>query len=385
MFEPIEFRYKDTVEYLKKKIGITPSSNYSYYDLMDAIMEKDPQGGVGHALRLNRYASPRLKDYSEVIINNPELSSRYDIGVIADGKSPKAFFLEKISDVMNEFPCFNRATNVPIDIARIVSLDLEVVCGESDYKKAVFSSLGYITYLKKKSNVHGVPDMLECRKPCYLNYLKNLDVINRVIPSVLSIEEAHVFLGVFDSLLKKTLRTNRKANWGLRELTQNIVDPSDEIFELCSTTIIASEQATDESIKKLNIINATEREKRIVSSDLSQRNIFLYIRTRESSELKIKRIATKVKALISPSLLWIINSEQIDIDFADEIFKSIGVEKGIQRLASLFPNGSVKGLLDGNARAYDLAKEEGFDSVYAMLKAWVLNDDVTKEKIDKVL
>jgi intracellular multiplication protein IcmB len=274
MFRDGEFKYESTLKYLSS-IGITPNEKYSYWSLADAAMSADPKRGILHAILLRRYAVPQLGDYAQLLINNQELGNRYKTGVIADGKNPLQFFLERMGDVLNEFPCFSRPTRVGVDLARMVSLDIKNVCGENDYRKAVFGSMGLMAYLMKRENIEESPDLMDGVDELYVPYLQRMDKINRVLPGSLNIEEAHVLFSLFNDQLISIQRHNRKGGWGLVTLSQNLTDPTDDFFSMCGSVIVASTQSGELVDKRLLSIQASHEEARIVRNDLTNRRLFL--------------------------------------------------------------------------------------------------------------
>jgi intracellular multiplication protein IcmB len=367
MFRVSQFKHKSTIEFMAR-LGIVPNVHYSYFALADEVMKKDPKNGVRHAILLRRYAVPRLTDYSTILMDNPELGARYEKGTMANGKNPKEFFVERLADVMTEFQCFSRVTRINLDIARMVSLDINNVCGESDYRKAIFGSLCLMMYMVKRENLEESPDLMDGVPEQYIPYLKRLDMINRVLPGTLNIEEAHVLFGLFNDIMVSAQRRNRKAGWGMRTLSQNLIDPTDEFFSMCSTVFVTSTENTeDEQInKRLRSMDASQAERRAISKDLVNRTAFMYVKTKPDGGFNIKRLAIKLNMSISPGLLWISNSEQVDRDFKNAVIDALGKQEGLSKLSRFYQQGSVRGYLaDGKMKA--LAESRGKDSVFTML------------------
>lgn len=384
MFRDGEFKHESTLRYLSS-IGITPNEKYSYWSLADAAMSADPKKGILHAVLLRRYAVPLLGDYAQLLINNPELGNRYKTGVIADGKTPLQFFLERMGDVLNEFPCFSRPTRVGVDLARMVSLDIKNVCGENDYRKAVFGSMGLMIYLMKRENLEESPDLLDGVQPLYVPYLQRLDKINRVLPGSLNIEEAHVLFSLFNDLLIAIQRHNRKAGWGLVTLSQNLIDPTDEFFSMCGSVIVSSTQSGDLVDKRLQSIQASHEEARIVHNDLTNRRFFLYVKTTAAAgQETLTRIASKLHSNYSPGLLWVSNSEQVDRDFRAAAFDALGYEVGLTRLSRFFPGGAVRGFY-GNNRLLALASERGCSGVFELFMQELTTRESPSDELMKYL
>jgi hypothetical protein len=308
------------------------------------------------------------------------------VGEIARGLNPKDFFVQKMSEISNEFPCFTGVSKINLDSARMISIDIESVCGESDHRKAIFGSLCLMMFLVKRENLEGSSDLLNDAPKIYHDYLNKMSTMNRVLPATLNIEEAHVLYDLFDKSLTKSQRQNRKENWGLRTLSQNLIDPSDEFFSLCSMVIVSSEQNGEEVDKRLTTINASRKESLIVKKELRSRKIFAYIKTKPSpAGVNVSRIATPLMAWISPGLIWASNSDQTDIDFKDSVVDALGPNIGYSRLGVFFKDGNVKGLLGDAVRLKRLAESEGFDNNYDYLFHEITTREFPSSKLKSIL
>ncbi|MEG3764857.1 hypothetical protein, partial [Alteromonas sp. 14N.309.X.WAT.G.H12] len=363
MFSPAEFKFKSTLQFMCEN-NIEFNQHTSYYYLADQVIEKSPSLGVIHALRLRRYGFPRLQDYSLVLTQSPELSARYESGVI-EGKTAKSFFVEKLGEAVKEFPCFTRPTKLNVDTARLISFDIKNVCGEDDYRKAVFGSLCFMLFLVKKENTEESSDLMTGVKPQYLPYLNKMDHFNRALPGVLNIEEAHVLFDLLDSTLCENARQNRKGNWGIRALSQELVDPSETFFSLFGTVMISSPQSGKDVPSRIAMMSGTSAERRIIEKGLRSREMFMFLRTTGG----VGRIGVKLKTTVSPGLLWISTSNQQDIDFRRALVSRIGKEEAYRRLPRYFRGGEVKSYFEGRGhqRYAKLAKKNGYDSVFDYL------------------
>ena len=381
MYSPAEFKFKSTLDFMQE-LGIEFNQHTSYYYLADQVMEKSPSKGVIHAMRLRRYAFPRLQDYTLVLSQFPELSARYDTGNI-EGKTIKAFFAEKLGDAANEFPCFTRPTRLNVDMARVISLDIKNVCGEDEYRKGVFGTLCFMMFLVKKENTEESSDLMTDVKPQYLNYLKKMDHFNRALPGVFNVEEAHVLFQLLDNSLSENARQNRKGNWGIRALSQNLVDPSDTFFSLCGTVMITSPQSGKGVTERASLMEATKEEERTIRKNLLSREMFMFIRTTSG----VGRVGLKLRTDVSPGLLWISTSNQQDIDFRRALVSKIGKEKAYVRLARYFRGGQVKAYFEGKGQAQysKLATEAGFESTFDYFLDMISKHEQPLEDLARIL
>lgn len=389
LFDPAEFRHEGTMAYLEK-IGIKPNKHHSYYFLADEVMKKDPKKGKNHAILLQRYGVPRLTDYSQLINDNPELCSRFEKGVVSGNKSPKDFFLERLGDVMSEFPCFTRVTAINFDMARMISLDIKTVCGESDYRKAVFGSLCLMMYQVKRDNAEESDDYFEGVAPQYQSYLKRQDLVNRILPGTLNIEEAHVLYKLFDDILTSMQRHNRKAGWGIRSLSQRLIDPGDNFFSTCSTVFLTSPEVASQSKEgqlldsRLSAMETTIEERNSIANNLHDRIAFVYIKTKPGAEINVKRVASLVRVSVSPAILWVSNSEQVDRDFRKAVIDNLGKEAGYDRIGKFYFRGSVRGYLT-NPKIKRLANQRGEDSVFSLLLNEISKNEKPSSELARLL
>ena len=344
MFAPAEFKFAATLEFMDKN-GIEYHQHTSYYHLADQIMLKDPAKGTRHATLLRRYGFPRLQDYGLLLSQSPELAARYDSGNI-EGKTLKNFFIEKIGEAANEFPCFTRPTRLNIDVARMISLDIKNVCGEDEYRKGVFGTLCFMMFMVKKENTEESSDLKDNVKPQYIKALERMDHLNIALPGVLNIEEAHVLFELMDKPLTENARQNRKGNWGIRALSQNLVDPSDTFFSLCGTVMITSPQSGKGVAQRTTLMEASVEEHQIISKKLFSREMFMFIRTTGGAG----RVGLKLRTDVSSGLLWVSTSNQADIDFRREVVKALGKDEAYRRLARFFKGGQVKSYFEGKQR-----------------------------------
>lgn len=363
MFDPAEFQYKQTLNAIKEA-GLPLSTNISYYSLADMLMKKDPSKNVGHAILLRRYAMPRLGDYSQLLAVKGEIAVRYDKSLLSNGATYKDFFVRRIGEITREYQCFSSVTRINVDLARMISIDIKNVCGEDTHRKAIFGSLCLLMYMTKKENSEESEDLFDDVTPEYLPFLKRMDEINRFLPGVLNIEEAHVLINLFEPVLNDVQRQNRKANWGLKTFSQRLSDPSDDFFSLCSAVFITSDQASTQFEPRFKEMGLSLAERNVVRTDLSKTltTFFAYIRT-NAEDGEFPRIAIRLQAAVTSGLIWATNSNQLDINFFDAATESLGFEDAIQRLQRFFPGGQVRKYYEMD-HIKEEATQKGFSSVF---------------------
>lgn len=364
-FDENEFTHKGTLAFMDK-CGIKYDRNHSYYYLADLVMQADKRRGPFYAAILRRYGYPRIPDYFSLMDERPELMSRFDKGEVAEGLSALDYFKRELGNVINQFPCFSNVTRISVDHARMISFDIRTVVGESPYLKAVFMSALLITYLVKRESRNTTENLFEMADPIYRPYLERLDAINQNLPGALNIEEAHIVMQLFNDVIKGNLRQNRKDKWGLRTVTQNLSDPDDDYFSLCSTVYITSNQANENLSNRFSMMNASSLERRQMSTEIRNRHIFMYILANPDNQYGINRVGVLLNNRVSPGILWASANDKTDVAFKDALSKRIGEEEALQRLVNYFHSGSVRKLFKDPVFA-ERAKISGFDSVHDWL------------------
>ena len=381
-FHEQEFKHQSTLKYLDG-IGVKPNRNYSYYGLADEVMKRDPSSkGVRHAILLRRYAFPRMDDYGRLLSDSPELSGRFKKGKIGS-KTELDFFVSRLAEISSEFPCFSGVTKVNIDFARMISIDILNICGESDHRKAIFGSLCMMAFLVKRENDEQSADLYKGVQEQYLPYLKRLSTMNKVLPGTLNIEEAHMLYKLFNDIMTSNQRHNRKAGWGMRSLSQNLADPEVDFFSMCSMVVVTSNENGDDVDGRLKAMGTSLAERQVVGHEMVNRNAFFYIRTREGGALGVTRVGIKLNMGISGGLLWISNSEQVDRNFKNEVMDRLGKD-GLLRLSRFYRKGTVRSYYN-SVKISDLAKRKGFDSVFDMLIHEVTTQESPSEELAALL
>ena len=375
--------HKRTIAYMDK-LNIKYDKYHSYYYLADLVMAADPKQGPYHAAILRRYGYPRMTDYFSLIDERPELASRFDKGIIAEGLTPLEFFKRELGNVINQFPCFSNVTRVSIDLARMISFDMRTVVGDSEYLKAVFMSAFFIAFFVKRESTNRTPDLLRMADPIYHKYLKRMDLINTNLPGCLNIEEAHIVMQLFNDVIKDNLRQNRKDKWGLRTVTQNITDPDDDYFSLCSTVYITSNQAGEHLQNRLTMMNASEKERYQMQQEIRNRRIFVYILANPDNPYGISRVGVLLNNTVSPGILWASANDQDDTGFKRELEAAIGPVEALKRLCEFFPTGSVRSKFD-KPLFEEQARLMGYSTVYEWLMADITENTSPSPRLKALL
>lgn len=362
------------------KIGLLKGSDnpdaalkyVSYYALSVKLMElslaspdkQDHQRGLYYAKVLRRFAVPRLSDYAALLSEKTNFQQLY-----AEKVKP---FLELLTDSIQRYPCFNSVTRIPIDMARVISIDIDSVVGDDDSRKALFGSMTILMYLVKRENEFESKDLFDDNvDKIFMPYLEHLDKINRRLPSILNLEESHILMSLFDGILCSYQRRNRKVNWGLKSFSQNIDDPSSEYLSLCSSIFITSDMSSTKQLPILrDDLRLSVRNQEIVKSGIGAdpTSMFVIIRTKspgksgsdendDSSQVSQNPpVAMPLRLYLPGSFLWASTADAVDRDFKREAIKRYGFTQALKALSQKLPNGSSKYLLESEPLRQAISK-----------------------------
>ncbi|MBE8232910.1 MAG: hypothetical protein HAW67_04185 [Endozoicomonadaceae bacterium] len=340
------------------KLGIE-TEDRSYFDLTEEIMLKSKGKNVRAAAYCQRFAVPLLEDYSLVLSNSPALTDKYKKTKLSTGQDVYTFFINRLSDVIGEYHCFNSPTKLEIDAAKIISIDIDNVSANNVYNKIIFTGLLFMIYRMKSECLQSSPDLFNDVKDVFLPNLKRNSQVNYSLPSVFNVEEAHEFMTLFDSELCAYMRKNRKEGWGIRSFSQTINDPSDVYLGLCSSVYITSDESesvtNNNFTKRLGITRQVQHAiTKGIKADLTQ--MVIRIKTNKST------IAQQVGNRIPSGLLWSMTSTTEDVDFKNIVMDKFGDDKGMEKLANFFKSGNIKHVF-GKQIIKKVAANHDFNSV----------------------
>lgn len=357
-----------------KKWGVEFNDSKSYFDLAEELMVKSKGKALSAVRFCQRYAVPVLEDYGMLFANNKGLADKYRAQMVTPGVSYYDYFNSRLEDAVVELPCFNHPTVVNFDNARIISIDLKSVVGDDKRKKALFTSMCFAVYQLKTVSIETDPSLFEDTSPAFDKYLRNMSDANYSIPSVFNVEEAHMFMKQFDSLLCDMERKNRKEGWGIRKFSQRITDPSDTLLSLCSTIFITSgESDSDDSLASNPFKDRLNVNREVQNAILKG--------TQESISKFVARVKTKdhviaqpLSNLMPPEMLWSTTSSTVDASFKKAVVAKIGLDKALEKMSQFVPSATISKIVESSdMRAF--AEQSGYDDVQSMLVHFITTTD----------
>jgi len=369
-----------------KKWGVEFNDTKSYFDLSEELMEKSNGKAISAVRFCRRYAVPVLEDYGMLFANNSGLADKYRGQKLENGVTYYDYFNSRLEDAVVEFPCFNHPTVLNFDTARIISIDLKSVIGEDKRRKALFTSLCFAVYQLRTVSIETDPGLFDDVHPVFLTPLKNMSQSNHAIPSVFNVEEAHMFMKQFDSLLCDMERKNRKEGWGIRKFSQRITDPSDDLLSLCSTIFITSGES-DSDDNDTNTKNPF-KERLKVNNEVqtaiikgTQGNIAKFV---ARIKTKDQVIAQPLSNFMPPEMLWSTTSSTVDTGFKKEVVGKIGLDKALEKLSLFVPSATISKIVE-STEIKEFAKEKGFEDASSMLLHYIVHSDKPTDEYINVI
>lgn len=338
-----------------QEIHFTPDTHTTWWEVTDALFV----AGLTHQATLaQRYAMPLLADTAS-ICRNPIIEDLYGKITAPTGESLINAFARMISSAIREYPILSRVTRFDLGDARIVALDLDEVAksgGEAaDRQTAVMYMLArYVLarhYYLSEGNLSDIPKT-------YHDYHRLRIAELMEDPKRIIFDEFHRTAkaqSVRDQVVVD-MREGRKWNIQIALLSQS-VDDFDPVMVEFATSIYIMDAGPAQSIEKSAKIFGLSPTAKIA------------LRTRvhgprESGATFLAQFATKegmntqlLTLTLGPIELWAFSTTVEDANLRNRLYHHFGPTEARRVLARLFPNGSIKKLLE--RRLANLKEEQG--------------------------
>jgi intracellular multiplication protein IcmB len=373
------------VDDILTEIGFVLDEHTTWWEVTDALF----LAGFHHeALMAQRFAMPLLADAAAIVRTQP-VEDLYGLVKAPTGEPLIQAFGRMISSAVREYPILSGITRFDIGDSRIVSLDLDEVAksgGEAaDRQTAVMYMLArYVlgrSFYLTEDILNDIPDV-------YREYhRKNISEI-REDPKRLVYDEFHrtsKARAVRDQVILD-MREGRKWNVQIALISQALED-FDPIMVEFATSIFIMDAGPEQSIKRSTEIFGLSETARVALKTRVHG-------PREGGATFLAQFATKngmntqlLTSTLGPVELWAFSTTAEDAQIRNKLYVKLGPAEARRVLANLFPNGSVKGLVEARLAAMKETKgliEETnalgiVDTlVEEILQAYSANPDVKK-------
>lgn len=333
----------DALERLDLKI----SEGVAWYRVMDELAFK---GEIHLAYLAQREAVPTLRDLSTYDMTEVERNFS-GIQRAESGASLVDDLKVTLKAICEKYPIFSEKTNFDIADARIMILDIQKVVGATQSKDDIkqTSVMYMLAAIKMGGDFFTNVDSLHEYNPEYNFYHKpRIEKLYSTIKRF-CLDEAHRAKGsvIIGSFIDKFFREGRKFNIIVTIASQRIDDIDKDTFENITTVWCLSSNNNPDKVA--NILHLSPTAKRYVAEKLtgptSKGAPFLI-------QMKMKGGIHEHYGLVTmgPQKIWAFSTTAEDVLLRNKLSIEIGTDNAKKTLAALYPNGSVKKIVDIRAK-----------------------------------
>ncbi len=373
------------VDDILNEIGFVLDEHTTWWEVTDAIF----LAGFHHeALLAQRFAMPLLPDVA-AIVRSQSVEDLYGLVKAPTGEPLIQAFSRMISSAVREYPIISGITRFDIGDARIVSLDLDEVAKSggdaADRQTAVMYMLG--RYVLGRS-YYLTEDVLTDFPEAYKEYHRGRISEIREDPKRLVYDEFHrtsKARAVREQVILD-MREGRKWNVQIALISQALED-FDPVMVEFATSIFIMDAGPEQAIKRSTEIFGLSETARVALKTRVHG-------PREGGATFLAQFSTKggintqlLTSTLGPVELWAFSTTAEDVHVRNKLYQKLTPAEARRLLANLFPNGSVKSLIE--ARLAVLKEQKGVieeasalgvvdQLVEEILQAYSANPDVKK-------
>ncbi len=367
------------------EIGFVLDEHTTWWEVTDALF----LAGFHHeALLAQRFAMPLLAE-AAAIVRTQAIEDLYGLVKAPTGEPLIQAFSRMISSAVREYPIIAGITKFDIGDARIISLDLDEVAKSggdaADRQTAVMYMLG--RYVLGRS-YYLTEDILGDIPEIYREYHRTRISEIREDPKRLVYDEFHrtsKVRAVREQVILD-MREGRKWNVQIALISQSLED-FDPVMVEFATSIFIMDAGPEQSIKRSTEIFGLSETARVALKTRVHG-------PREGGATFLAQFSTKsgtntqlLTSTLGPVELWAFSTTAEDAQVRNKLYVKLKPAEARRVLANLFPNGSVKPLIE--ARLAVIKEQKGMIEeanvlgvvdrlVEEILQAYTANPDVKK-------
>lgn len=332
------------VDDILAEIGFVLDDKTTWWEVTDALF----LAGFHHeALLAQRFAMPLLADAS-AIVRSQVVEDLYGQVKAPTGEPLIQAFSRMISSAVREYPILSGVTKFDIGDARIVSLDLDEVAksgGDSaDRQTAVMYMLARYVLAR---HYYLTEDVLSDMPEAFREYHRARISEIREDPKRIVYDEFHrtsKARAVREQVILD-MREGRKWNVQIALISQSL-DDFDAVMVEFATSIFIMDAGPEQAIKRSTEIFGLSETARVALKTRVHG-------PREGGATFLAQFATKsgintqlLTSTLGPIELWSFSTTAEDARLRNKLYVKIGPKEARRVLASLFPNGSIKALVE---------------------------------------
>lgn len=343
------------VDGLLEEIGFVRDPRTSWWEIVDALFIA---GFTHEAMLAQRYAMPLVADAAS-ICRTPVVEDLYGKIISPTGETLINAFARMISGAVREYPVLSRVTSFDLGDARVVSLDLDEVAKSggdaADRQTAVMYMLArYVLarhYYLTEDSVGDMPTQ-------YRDYHRNRISELREDPKRIVMDEFHrtsKARAVREQVIVD-MREGRK--WGVQIalLSQSLEDFDSVMIEFATSVYIMEAGPTQAVEKTTKVFGLSPTAQTALRTRVHG--------PREGGATFLAQFATKtglntqlLTITLGPIELWAFSTTVEDVTVRNKLYRRLGPSEARRILATIFPSGSVKKLVE--KRLVTLKEEKG--------------------------
>lgn len=344
------------IDGLLEEIGFVFDEHTTWWEVTDALFVA---GFIHEAMLAQRYAMPLIAD-AVSICRTQAIEDLYGQVKAPTGEPLVATFGRMISSAVREYPILSRITSFDIGDARVVSLDLDEVAKSggdaADRQTAVMYMLARYVLAR---HFYLTEECIAGMSAQYQGYHNERIAEIRDDPKRLVYDEFHrtsKTQAIRDQVVID-MREGRKWNVQIALISQSL-DDFDKVMVEFATSIFVMDAGPAQTIRHTaEIFGLSETAQTALRTRVHG--------PREGGATFLAQFSTKngmntqlLTSTIGPVELWAFSTTAEDANVRNELYKRLGPDEARRVLASLFPSGSVKALIE--RRLARLKEEQGF-------------------------
>ena len=322
------------------EIGFVPNSDHTWWQIFDALYERD---FFHEASLVMRFAAPTLPMLAQ-IATRPDIREEYP-GTYDTGTLLVDYFARRIGELVESYPIFSTYTKLDLGDARIISLDLEEVvprASEGDFSLKKQGAIFFGTAARiLTSRFFWKEDRLELIPEKYHSYHEPRIRSIRQTTNALQIDELQRFSGIdqADQLCIKIANEGRKWEIGVILSSQDVTETPDRLVAFSTARIICGfEEKSVGNVRDFFKLDETEVElivRKIRPPSKDGGWVLMQLDADEgmySHLLNIRMGAEK---------LWGLSTRNKDAIVRTHVYKEFGDVLGRSLLSKMYPSGSI--------------------------------------------
>lgn len=347
------------IDDILEEIGFRRDPQTSWWEVTDTLF----LAGFTHEARLaQRHAVPHLSD-ATTICRLPAIEDLYGKVISPTGEQLITAFGRMISSAVREYPILSTVTAFDLSDSLVVSLDLDEVAksgGEAaDRQTAVMYMLARYVLAKDfyltDSSLSVIPEI-------YQKYhKKRIDEIRESSKRIVYDEFHRTARSpiVRDQVILD-MREGRKWNVQIALISQSVDDFNETIIEFATSVFIMDAGPEQAIAKSSKIFGLSETARAALRQQVhgprrGGATFLAQFFTKEGSNMQL------LTNTIGPIELWAFTTTTEDAYLRDQLYAKIGARETRQLLANLFPEGTVKPILEKRLEAAQKYKETSVD------------------------